>query len=217
MASDRRPPATPERTASSPRHGACQTERASIDAYSLEVEDAQGLVGDQASQTAFRQVLNDWQVALERVGSTPFGEDTADALSNDELDRMAHEGGGEAAQAIALAIHEFSARLAYAVGRFMRHDQWTDVERIVVGGGFKESAIGRLAIRRTQQRLAEDGLQVELRRLHHEADDGGLVGWAQLHPQGPPKQAFLAVDIGGTNVRCGIVAPVAADPGPGTG
>lgn len=217
MASDRQTFATHEPTSSPPQHGVCQTEQASIDAYSLEVEDSEGLVGDQASQTAFRQVLKDWQVALERVGSTPFGDDTADELSNDELDRMAREGNSEAAQAIALAIHEFSARLAYAVGRFMHHEQWTGVERIVVGGGFKESVIGRLAIRRTQHRLAQEGLQVELRRLHHEADDGGLVGWAHLHPHGPPQRAFLAVDIGGTHVRCGIVAPVGTAQGLSSG
>jgi predicted NBD/HSP70 family sugar kinase len=59
-------------------------------------------------------------------------------------------------------------------------------------------------------------MRVELRTIHQGADDAGLVGWTQLHPHGPPDQAFLAVDIGGTNVRCGIVAPAGApsrDPG----
>ena len=65
-----------------------------------------------------------------------------------------------------------------------------------------------------KRRGAGGGCAVELRTLHHAADDGGLVGWAQLHPLGPPEQAFLAVDIGGTNVRCGIVLPV-ADQGDG--
>lgn len=193
-----------------PVHGARHTERVSIDSYSLELEDSQGLVGDQASQTAFRQVLKDWQTALERAGLSPFGSLDVDELGNDELDRIASEGDNEAARALALSINEFSERLCYVIGRFMRHGQWSGVERIVIGGGFKESAIGRLAIRQTQRRLAAQGSRVELRALRHQADDGGLVGWAALHPHGPPAQAFLAVDIGGTNVRCGIVEPVGA-------
>ena len=200
-----RPPGTPN-------HGACATPLVAIDSYSLALEDSQGLVGDQASETAFRQVLKDWREALDRAGPQPFGPQDAEALGLDELKRIAAaaDEGGEAAsmRATALAVDEFSARLAYVIGRFMRHPRWAGVERIVIGGGFKESPVGRLAIRRTQQRLADEGLGVELRALRHQADDGGLAGWCQLHPGAAPRRAFLAVDIGGTNVRCGIVEPV---------
>ena len=45
--------------------------------------------------------------------------------------------------------------------------------------------------------------------LRHHPDEGGLIGWVHL---APPEvlsayDGFLAVDIGGTNVRCGIVRP----------
>jgi predicted NBD/HSP70 family sugar kinase len=50
-------------------------------------------------------------------------------------------------------------------------------------------------------------IPVELARLRHHVDDGGLIGWVHL---APPHfvahcDALLALDIGGTNVRCGIV------------
>jgi hypothetical protein len=189
-----------------PSHGMPHAGGVCIDSYSLDVEDADGLVGDQASQTAFREVLKDWQAALERAGAMPFGTDAVDALSNDELDRIAADGDAQAAHAVILAVDEFSSRLSYVIHRFLRQDPWAGVERIVVGGGFKESAIGRFAIQRTQQRLADDGVGVALRPLRHGADDGGLVGWNQLHAH-PAEEAFLAVDIGGTHVRCGIVKP----------
>jgi hypothetical protein len=190
-----------------PTHGERELERVSITSYSLELEDAQGLVGDQASETAFRKVLKAWQLTLERAGRDPFGASPPDQMSKEELDRIASSGGTEAARMVALAINDFSARLAYVIGRFMRHPGWAGVERIVVGGGFKESAIGKLAIYRTQRALTGQGITVELRPIHHGADDGGLVGWLPMSPRGPDGHAFLAVDIGGTNVRCGIVQP----------
>jgi ROK family len=191
----------------SPTNGACRLEGVSVDSYSLALEDAQGLVGDRASETAFRDILKDWQLTLEQAGSTPFGVQAAEEMSKDELDRIAAQGDTEAARTVALAVGDFAAHLAYVIGRFLRQGSWAGVERIVIGGGFKESAIGRLAVRLAQQRLAAQGVQVGLRTIHHHADDAGLIGWARLHPHGVPEQAFLAVDIGGTNVRCGIVAP----------
>jgi len=202
-------PSTPAVASSkpSPAHGERELERVSITSYSLELEDEQGLVGDQASETAFRRVLKAWQLTLERAGREPFGARPPDEMSKEALDRIATTGETEAARTVALAINDFSARLAYVIGRFMRHRGWKGVERIVIGGGFKESAVGRLAIHRTQQTLLDQDIAVELRPLHHGADDGGLIGWLPMSLRCPDGHAFLAADIGGTNVRCGIVEP----------
>jgi glucokinase len=45
--------------------------------------------------------------------------------------------------------------------------------------------------------------------LRHHPDEGGLIGWVHLAPPELLAQydGFMAVDIGGTNVRCGIVRP----------
>lgn len=191
-----------------PVHGARHLEDVSVDSYSLLLEDDEGMVGDQASATAFRQILKEWHRALERAGSEA-ALTSAEALGEDETVRLAEGGDTEAIQALRLSISEFSSRLADVIQCFLRQPEWAGVERIVIGGGFKERDIGRQAIRMAHKRLLEGGTQIQLRTLHHAADDGGLVGWMHLHPQGRPKHAFLAVDIGGTNVRCGIVAPAA--------
>ena len=43
--------------------------------------------------------------------------------------------------------------------------------------------------------------------MQHDSDEAGLLGWVQLVPKAVRKQhdAFLAVDVGGSNIRCGIV------------
>ena len=46
------------------------------------------------------------------------------------------------------AIEDFAQELAAVVRRFLRLKGWRDTERIVVGGGFRESRIGELAIGR---------------------------------------------------------------------
>jgi hypothetical protein len=196
-------PTTPQNTQQ--KHGARDWPRFSIGDYSLLLEDAEGLVGDQASETAFREVLKGWQQTLELAGRKPFGDEAAEDMSKERLDAIASGPDAEAARALARAIGEFSERLAYVTRQFLNAPSWQGVERIAVGGGFKESQIGRLAMRLAEQHLAEHGHPVALRPLHHAADDGGLVGWTQLRPDDGDRRAFLAVDIGGTNVRCGIV------------
>lgn len=195
-----------------PAHGSCRLPAVRVDGYSLEIEDQGGLVGDQASQTAFRTLLADWRERMERAGRDPLGPTPSEEMSKKELDRIALSGDTEAARTVALAIQDFSERLAYVIGRLMRHPSWHGVQRIVVGGGFKESVIGRIAIRQTAARLHADDQPetlraLELRPIHHGADDGGLAGGVPLLP--PELQqaggAMLAIDIGGTNVRCGIV------------
>jgi hypothetical protein len=187
-------------------HGACVLEGVRVESYSVEAKDEAGLVGDRASQTAFRELLGEFQQKLQR-GRGAFGGRDLDELGNDELDRIAQQGtGSDAARSIALAIADFSEQFAYVIGRFRKLAAWRDVERIGIGGGFKESAIGRLAIRQTSHRLAREGAGIALRTLHHAADDAGLLGWVQMIPKPlADGRAILAVDIGGTNVRCGIV------------
>lgn len=195
----------PTRQADLPAHGARDWPRFTIGDYSLLLEDHEGLVGDQASETAFREVLKGWQQTLELAGRKPFGDESAAEMSKERLDEIASGDDAEAARTLAHAIQDFSGQLAYAAERFLKAKAWRGVERIVIGGGFKESEIGWLAMRLAEARLAERGHQVPLRPLHHDSDDGGLVGWTQMRPQDKDRRAFLAIDIGGTNVRCGIV------------
>ena len=57
------------------------------------------------------------------------------------------------------AIEEFAQELAYVTGRFLKTKAWAGTERIVVGGGFRQSRVGELAIARTDILLKADGVR----------------------------------------------------------
>src|SRR6185436_8357710 len=90
---------------------------------------------------------------------------------------------------------------------FLRLKEWKDVERIAVGGGLRQSRIGELAIGRTSVALKARGHAVELRPIRHAPDHAGLIGSIQLVPSWilSGHDSILAVDIGGSNIRAGIV------------
>jgi predicted NBD/HSP70 family sugar kinase len=178
-----------------------------IGGYSLELRDRDGLVGDRASQTAFREMLDAWRQRHGTAGDDALGHAETDALGKDAIDRAARQDGTAAARAIDSASEEFAHELAHVVRAFRRQPAWRGVERIVVGGGFQESEVGEEAVARAGEILHTLGIDAALRLLHHHADDGGLVGWLHLAPPALLRayDAILAVDIGGTNVRCGIV------------
>jgi predicted NBD/HSP70 family sugar kinase len=69
------------------------------------------------------------------------------------------------------------------------------------------SRIGELAIGRTAVILKADGQDIELRPIRHEPDHAGLIGSVQLVPAWilAGHDSILAVDIGGSNIRAGIV------------
>ena len=46
------------------------------------------------------------------------------------------------------AIEDFAQELALVIRRYLKLKAWRDTERIVVGGGFRGSRVGELAIGR---------------------------------------------------------------------
>lgn len=188
-------------------HGDMRLASVVIEGYSLELRDGDGFVGDVASRTAFRHMLDAWRKLFTTMaGKDPMGKKTTRELSKGELDAML-EKDGIAAQAIAAASEDYALQLAHVVQRFLKHKTWKGVERIIIGGGFHQSEVGGMAIARAGKILKAEKVPVELRTLHHHADEGGLIGWVHLAPPAllQSYDAILAVDIGGTNVRCGIV------------
>ena len=77
----------------------------------------------------------------------------------------------------------------------------------VCGGGMIGSRIGELAMGRTGIMLAADGIKIELAAIQNDPDEAGLIGAVHLAPSWvmAGHDAILAVDIGGTNVRVGVV------------
>ena len=105
------------------------------------------------------------------------------------------------------AIEEFAQELAYVTRRFLKTKAWADTERIVVGGGFRQSRVGELAIARTEIILKAEDFEVDLVPIRFHPDEAGLIGTLHLAPSWifEAHDSILAVDIGGTNIRCGVV------------
>ncbi|MDN8617674.1 ROK family protein [Variovorax ginsengisoli] len=189
-------------------HGARELPSVTVDGYSLQLRGKDGFIGDQASQTAFRQLLERWRQRRRRKGNDPLGGVHSKELSKRELDEALGETKtSEAADMLHGAIEEFAEELAWVIDRFMRQPSWKGVQRIVIGGGFPGSDVGERVVLQAAAILQHMKVSVELARICHEPDDGGLLGWVHLVP--PPMlkghDAIVALDIGGTNVRCGIV------------
>jgi ROK family len=124
------------------------------------------------------------------------------------LDAVLSEGEPEAAGVVEAAIEEFSKELALVIRRYLKTKGWKDTERIVIGGGFRGSRVGELVIGRTAVLLKTEKIDVDLVPVRNDPNEAGLLGATQLVPkwlfQG--QEAILAVDIGGTNIRAGLIA-----------
>ena len=106
------------------------------------------------------------------------------------------------------AVEEFAQELATVVRRFLRQKGWRDTQSIVVGGGFSDSLAGRLAIDRASVILRAGGLNLKLEPIRHHPDEAGLIGAVHLAPSWifSGYDSLLAVDIGGSNIRAGVVS-----------
>jgi hypothetical protein len=190
-------------------HGARRLPTLEIEHYNvlLRDPDGDGFLGDRASQTAFRELL-DTARREHRTGEDPFGDGSARDLSKKAIDRVLVGGAPDETHLVHLAVEEYARRLSHVIRAFLVQPQWKGVERIVLGGGFQESETGSLCVRRAVRLLQHEDCPVKLTLLRHDADEGGLLGWVPLLPE-PHRdcEAFLAVDVGGTNIRCGIVEP----------
>jgi hypothetical protein len=190
-------------------HGVLDLVGVQIAGYNLEVSDEDGFVGDRASQTAFRQLVEDWRKHYRSQGlDDPLGEDSSGHVSKKELDQaLRGKSTPQAGELVRSAMEEFAVGLVEVIQRFMRQKAWDGVQRIVIGGGFPESDVGECTILQAAALCHVADIPVELARLRHEVDDGGLIGWVHLAPPHfvEHADALLALDIGGTNVRCGIV------------
>jgi hypothetical protein len=128
-------------------------------------------------------------------------------LSKKRLEKLLNSDDLDAAGLVHSAIEEFAQELATVIGRFLRLKKWNTTERIVIGGGFRGSRIGELAIGRAAVLIKAAGLKVDLVPIRHHADEAGLIGAIHLVPNWmfEGHDAILAADIGGTNMRCGVV------------
>jgi predicted NBD/HSP70 family sugar kinase len=192
---------------SSLRHAPLQLPAVVIDSYNVELRDKEGFLGDRASNRAFRAILEDWRERVREQGEDPVGEEPSHSISKKKLDKMLLEGDPEAAGVVQGAIEEFAQELATVIRRFLRLKAWRDTGRIVVGGGLRDSRVGELSIGRAAVLLKTDGIDIDLIPIRHHPDEAGLIGAVHLAPSWmfSGHDSLLAVDIGGTNIRAGVL------------
>jgi predicted NBD/HSP70 family sugar kinase len=189
------------------RHGAARLPSVEVDSFNIELKDDDGFLGDRASKGAFRKILDMLRKPLKKNGDDPLGKKSSDEIGKGTLDEALVGDDIGAAALVHGAIEEFAGELAYVTSRFLKTKAWADTERIVVGGGFRQSRVGELAIARTDLLLKAEGHKVDLVPIRFHPDDAGLIGCLHLAPSWifEAYDSILAVDIGGTNIRCGVV------------
>ncbi|MBV9537369.1 MAG: ROK family protein [Acidisphaera sp.] len=188
-------------------HGAADVAGVTVDDYNAAVREGDGFLGDRANKRAFQAILDKWRDSLRRLGEDPLGETPTGALNKKQIDKTLIEGDVEAAGVVHSAVEEFAQELAEVIDRFLRLETWRGTQRIALGGGLRASRVGELAIGRAAVLLKTGGQATELRPIRHHPDEAGLVGCVQL---APPRllagcDGMLAVDIGGTKIRAGVV------------
>jgi hypothetical protein len=188
-------------------HGSGCLPSVEVLSYNVELKDDEGFVGDRASKGAFREFIENWRKPLRDIDEDPFGDVPSSKLAKKKLDALLAKGEPESAGVIHGAIESFAQEFAGVVGRFLKLKQWKDAERIVVGGGFRGSRVGELAIGRASIILKAEKIKTEISIIRNDPDEAALIGAIHLAPTWmfEAHDAILAVDIGGTNIRTGVV------------
>ena len=189
------------------RHGASRLPLVEVDSYNIELKDEDGFVGDRASKGAFQAILDAWRTPLKKAGEDPFGNKSSEDLPKKELDKILVGDDVEAAAVLHSAIEEFAQELAGVIHRFLKVKTWANTEHIIVGGGFRQSRLGELAIARAHIILKAERTKAELSPIRYHPDEAGLIGCLHLAPPWilEAQDGILAIDIGGSNIRCGVV------------
>lgn len=189
-------------------HGASVLPSVHVDTYNAELKSGDGFLGDRANKKAFAAIVEDWRKRLRRVESDPLSGAPKDELGRKALEKALESDNVEALGLVHSAIEEFACDLADVIKRFLGWKPWHGTERIVIGGGFRSGRIGELVIGRAAVLLKADGRATDLVPIRSDPDHAGLLGAAHLAPRWvfSGHDSILAVDIGGTNIRAGIVA-----------
>ncbi|WP_421993361.1 ROK family protein [Roseococcus sp.] len=189
-------------------HGAASLTSVVIDTYNAELRDKDGFIGDRASKKAFWSIVETWRDRLRELGDEdPIGEEPTEEVSKRKLEKLLQDERPEVAALIHGMVEDFAQELAGVTRRFLKLKGWKDTQRIAVGGGMSGSRIGQIAIARASLLLRAEALGLELVPITHDPDEAALIGAAHLAPSWifAGHDSLLAVDIGGTNIRVGLV------------
>lgn len=134
-------------------HGASRFPSVEIDSFNIELKDEEGFLGDRDMK---------WRKPLRKSGEDPFGKKPSESFSKKVLDAILVSDDVEASAVVHSAVEDFAQELAHVTRRFLRTNAWDKTERIVVGGGFRDSRLGELAISRTEIILKAEGFKIEM-------------------------------------------------------
>lgn len=156
-------------------------------------------LGDRVSGRAF--------VKLFKQHCKKCRVDVGKKMSEGDIDRLLEDGTAAEERTVRDVAVEFGDRLADVIRLFLQWSYWRKTESIVIGGGMAARHVGGIAIHAAQARLMKSHPGLTLHRIHHHPDEAGLVGSVHLIPSSrvSGKDGMLAVDIGGSKVRAGIV------------
>jgi hypothetical protein len=188
-------------------NGGAHLPEVDVDSYNLELRDDEDFIGDRVTKGSFRAFIENWRKPLRKHGDDPLGKTPSKELTRQTIDAFLTEGEPEAAGVVQGAIEDFAQEFALVIRRFLKAKGWRDTQRIVVGGGLRASRVGEVAVGRANVILKAEGIDIELALVREDPDDAGLLGAAHLVPSWMFKghDAILAVDIGGTNIRAGLI------------
>ena len=188
-------------------HGALRLPAVEVDSYNLELKDDAGFVGDRVSKKAFYALIDEWRKPLRKAGADPFGKRQSEKLGKKQLDMLLAKGDPLSAGFVHSVIEGFAQEFTSVVKQFLKDKAWQDTECIFVGGGMSSRQIGAVAMGRAEMLLKAEDIPIPLMPIRHHADDAGLIGAVHLAPPWifEGQDAILAVDIGGTNIRAGVV------------
>lgn len=189
------------------QHGGSLLPAVEVVSYNVVLKDDEGFIGDRASKGAFRDFIDNWRKPMREMGQDPFGEEATANIAKKRLDALLTSGEPEVAGVVQSAIESFAQELAVIIRRFLKLKEWKNTERLVIGGGFSRSRIGELAIGRASVLLKADKIKAEIRIIRNDPDEAGLIGAVHLVPAWmlEAHDSIIAVDIGGSNIRAGIV------------
>ena len=187
-------------------HGARELPNVFVDGYGDDVRGKEGYFGDLVSKGAFKTLVNDLRLQLKDGAGDPIENEPAE-LTRGRIDKLLAQGDSATAGLIFTAVEKFAQNIAQVVKSLMKIKNWGGVERIVVGGGFRSSRVGELAIGRAAVLVREIDANLEVVPIRGDPDEAGIVGAAQLFPPKMLKGAerLIGVDIGGSNFRCGLI------------
>jgi len=188
-------------------HGASRLTAVNIDAYNSLLREDDGFVGDRARRAAFFEIFDRWRELAGGQDHPLIGDAPTEEISKKTLDEAFANGTPQEQALILSAVEDYAGELATVIKRFLRSKEWRDTERIAIGGGLKSGRFAEIAMARAELLLRAGDIDIQLRPIRSEPDEAGMIGTAHLAPSWMfgSFDNILAVDIGGTNMRAGII------------